>query len=331
MPRRPRAVSRQSLAGSVASALTAYAAEHRLKVGDALPPVTSLSEQFQVSRAVVREALEEMETAGRVQREGRRWLLAQTPRQRAGSSNGNGDDSPPAPPVAVSHRSMAEPVADEGLQLILSRRRREGDPLPPGGELAERFGVSLIVMREALAALAARGILNRRQGRESTIARPSHELISSILRMRSYLEGISVDEFQAARATLEMQAAALAASHATEEDRESLLGLVEDMRRARSEATFNDRDLAFHLRIAKMSGNRAIELLLQSLNDMVRLTLDENYRRVQSREGSAGIDRAVGNHQRIAEAIVAGDPESAQLAMAGHFSYAAPTPLQRGA
>ena len=330
MPRRPRAVSRQSLAVTVANALTAYAADEKLRSGDALPPVTTLSEHFQVSRAVVREALEEMETQGRVRREGRRWLLAQTPRPRAtNSSSSNGSDIATA--AAVTHRSLADQVADGVLQLILSRRLREGDPLPPGGELAERFGVSLIVMREALAALAARGILNRRQGRESTVARPSHELISSIMRMRSYLEDISVDEFQAARATLEMQAAALAATHGGREEREGLLAYVEEMGKTRSETSFNERDMAFHLRIAKLSGNRAIELLLQSLNDMVRLTLDENYRRVHSREGAAGIERAVGNHMRIAEAIAAGDPESAQLAMAGHFSYAAPTPLQRGA
>jgi GntR family transcriptional repressor for pyruvate dehydrogenase complex len=186
-------------------------------------------------------------------------------------------------------------------------------------------------MREALAALAARGILHRRQGRESVVALPSHELVSSILRMRAYLSDIEVDDFQAARATLEAQAASLAATHAVRADHDELLALVEAMRSARTEEAFNEHDLGFHLAVARMSGNRAIELLLASLNDIVRLTLDVSYRRIQSRAGREGIAHAVGNHERVAQAILSGDPVAAGAAMEAHFSYVAPAGDERRA
>jgi GntR family transcriptional repressor for pyruvate dehydrogenase complex len=326
--RRPQ-IGRESLADTVAEATLRLAAQERLRAGDALPPVTGLADRFQVSRAVVREALEKLAAEDSLIREGRRWVLTSKPRpSRNGARNQAGPDTLESAP-AVAHRSLADQVADAVLELILTRRLREGDPLPPSGELAQHFGVSLIVMREALAALAARGILHRRQGRESVVALPSHELVSSILRMRAYLSDIEVDDFQAARATLEAQAASLAAQHAGGADHDELLGLVEAMRSARNEDAFNEHDLAFHLAVARMSGNRAIELLLASLNDIVRLTLDVSYRRIQSRAGREGIEHAVGNHERVAKAIIAGDAIAAGEAMEAHFSYVAPAGDER--
>lgn len=325
--RRPQ-IGRESLADTVAEATLRLAAQERLRVGDALPPVTGLAERFQVSRAVVREALEKLAAEGSLTREGRRWLLLTKPRASRNGSRNGGD---PGDAPAVAHLSLADQAADAVVELILARRLREGDPLPPSGELATQFGVSLIVMREALAALAARGILHRRQGRESVVALPSHELVSSILRMRAYLSDIDVDDFQAARATLESQAAQLAARHAGREDHDELVGLLELMRTAKNEEVFNEHDLAFHLAVARMSGNRAIQLLLASLNDIVRMSLDVSYRRVQSRAGTAGIQHAVGNHERVAKAIIAGDAVAAGEAMDDHFRYVAPLNDERRA
>ena len=68
--------------------------------------------------------------------------------------------------VTLSRRSLADQVADALIDLILKEGLQEGDSLPSTAELSERFGVSRTVVREALAALAGRGILSRSQGRE---------------------------------------------------------------------------------------------------------------------------------------------------------------------
>lgn len=308
-------LTRSNLADHVADAIWDLAGRQRLRVGDSLPPVIHLSDEFQVSRAVVRDALEQLASRGVIERQqARRWVLAVAPARRRSSSA----------PTAVPRLSLSEQAADAVLDLILDQGVQEGEPLPPSGELAQRLGVSLTVMREALASLAARGILHRRQGRESVVALPSHELVGSILRVRAHLDGISVDEFQAARASLEAQAAALAATVATREEREAAIsGPLEGMRNARNEEEFNDNDLDFHMAIVELSGNKAIVLLLASLHSIVRVMLGVSYRRVRSREGKKGIATALENHERVAAAILAGDPAAAAAAMFDHFEFVA--------
>jgi GntR family transcriptional repressor for pyruvate dehydrogenase complex len=312
-------LTRQVLADNVADAIVDLAGRERLRQGDALPPVTRLADQFKVSRAVVRDALEKLAAQGAISREqGRKWVLLTTAKRRNGKSATDGLD------VGIPHRSLSDQAADAVLELILDQKLKEGEPLPPSAELADRLGVSLIVMREALASLAARGVLYRRQGRESVVALPDHELVGSILRVRASLEDIGIDEFQAARSALEAQAAGLAAAEPDLERRRAILEPLEAMRVAKNEKSFNENDLAFHMAIAGMSGNRAIELLLASLNAIVRMTVETSYKRVRRREGPAGIAQALKNHQKIADAIVAGDSAAAIAAMSRHFEFVNP-------
>lgn len=62
--------------------------------------------------------------------------------------------------------------------LIADRTLVVGDRLPPEGGLADALGVSRMTLRQALAALEARGVLDRRRGRTggTFIAQPKIEL-----------------------------------------------------------------------------------------------------------------------------------------------------------
>jgi GntR family transcriptional regulator, transcriptional repressor for pyruvate dehydrogenase complex len=309
-------LSRRSLAEDAAAAILASLRAAGLRKGDALPPLTHLAAQFGVSRTVAREALAKLSEQGAVERgRGRRWILrASRPAKRGASANRQGGSVAPV--------SLAEQAAAAVLELIRSEKLGEGDALPSSRQLAERFDVSILVIREALADLGARGILHRRQGREAVVALPSHELVSSILNFRAYLERIDVVEFQSCRAPLEIHAAELAAGRgASAEKRDQLIPFVAGMRDAASEDVFNDNDLAFHLAIARLCGNRAIELLLASLNDLVRTSLALTYRRVFAQGGGAGIESAIANHERIADAIIKGSERAAARAMKDHFAY----------
>jgi DNA-binding FadR family transcriptional regulator len=275
-----------------------------------------LAEEFGISRAIVREALEKLAQNGLIARSrARQWVLRTQGSSKVVSRVPNG-------PPSISHASLADQAASAVLELIRESTLSEGDALPSSRELGERFNVSIVVMREALADLAARGIIRRRQGRESVVALPSHELISSILDFRAYLEGIHAYEFQSCRAGLEIRAAKLAARHGDASIRKELLDpLIDGMRQAYTMEKFNEYDLAFHMAIAHLSGNRAIELLLASLNDLVRSSLDATYHRMRSRAGKRGIDKALGNHERIAREIILGDESGAARAMEEHFAY----------
>jgi GntR family transcriptional repressor for pyruvate dehydrogenase complex len=136
------------------------------------------------------------------------------------------------------------------------------------------------------------------------------------------LSGIGTDEFQQARAALEATAASMAASSdaASADERRALLVHVEGMRSAASERAFNEHDLAFHLLLAALSGNRAIELLLASLNDIVRLSQGAAYKRLRARGGAAEMASLVRSHERVARAVIAGDAAGAAAAMHRHFA-----------
>ena len=67
--------------------------------------------------------------------------------------------------TAVTRRTLTEQVADGILGLILDDGYAVGESLPSTSELGYRFDVSAVVVREAMATLAGRGIVVRRQGR----------------------------------------------------------------------------------------------------------------------------------------------------------------------
>jgi GntR family transcriptional repressor for pyruvate dehydrogenase complex len=306
------ALTRRDLAEDVAGAILRSAREAGLRTGDALPTLTQLGAELGVSRTVVAEALARLAERGAVEQGGaRRSILRRNWASLAGPAG-----------VAPAPVSLAEQAAAAVLELIRSEHLKEGDALPSTRELAERFDVSVLVMREALADLGARGILHRRQGRESVVALPSHELISSLLGFRAYLEEIDVVEFQHCRAPLEIRAAELAARRGTAAERRGALRpLVDGMQTAVDGDVFNRNDLAFHLAIARLCGNRTIELLLASLNDLVRSSLELSYRRIFEHAGGAGIALALENHERIADAIIRGSERGAARAMTDHFAY----------
>ncbi|MFN8518683.1 MAG: FCD domain-containing protein [Chloroflexota bacterium] len=212
--------------------------------------------------------------------------------------------------------------------MIVTRGLREGDPLPSTKELADSFGASLVVIREALAGLASHGVLRRRQGRQSTVAKPSFESLSSVLRLRAHLEGIDLDEFLVCREALEVEASALAAASPDPERKaRALQPHLDGMRAAKAgpRATFNEHDLGFHLEIARLSGNRAIGFILMSLNDVVRAGLLARYDHLQRRAGNPGIGLSLEHHEAIAAAIIAGDVEGSIAAMRSHFAFVATT------
>ena len=58
---------------------------------------------------------------------------------------------------------LSDKVAEMMLETILSNRFNVGDRLPSERELGEQFGVSRTVVREAVRALVAKGVIEKRQ------------------------------------------------------------------------------------------------------------------------------------------------------------------------
>ena len=68
-------------------------------------------------------------------------------------------------------------VVREAIESEIAKRQLQpGDPLPTEGDLRSEFGVSRATIRQALAELERRGVIERRQGRGTFITRPPLQL-----------------------------------------------------------------------------------------------------------------------------------------------------------
>lgn len=223
--------------------------------------------------------------------------------------------------TAVSRRTLTDQVSEALLELIASENLTTGDPLPSAGELAGRFDVSVVVVREAVAQLAGRGVLSRRQGREPTVALPGTELLSETLAMHARHDKIPSADFLLCRAALECEAAVLAATRGARADR--ALALEPALDRLRASQTARDvteADLALHIAIADLSGNRALAVILTTLRDVVRHDISTRTRGPDSSSHAHSLQA----HGAVVSSIIDGDPIRARQAMVEHFGTVLP-------
>jgi DNA-binding FadR family transcriptional regulator len=222
--------------------------------------------------------------------------------------------------AGLKRQSLVDQLADKLLDLIVDQQLDEGDNLPSTSELAERFDVSVIVVREAIAILVGRGVVERRQGKEPAIRRPGPEVLDALFRVRASQDGISTAEIMQCRSALEIQATALAAYSADEERRRAVLApLIQKMRDAQGMDELVAADQKFHEGIVELSGNRALSLMISALRTALQNGVNENWLRWFTTRSSQSAEAAIHRHEVIAEAIIAGDRPAAIRAMADHF------------
>lgn len=184
-----------------------------------------------------------------------------------------------------------------------------GSRLPGERELAERFGVSRVTVREAEIALQAIGHLQIKTGSGVYVMDPK-------LARNGGLPEVSAFELTQARLLFESEAAALTAPEISDETLAHLDHLVEKMERGSAEEA-ESADREFHLTIASASGNGVVRFVIETLWK-IRNELDsvkEVYDAVCSEDASQRGDE----HTEILDALRARDAAAAREAMRKHF------------
>ncbi len=167
---------------------------------------------------------------------------------------------------------LAEHIVNSLSEEITSGRLRHGDRLPTEQFLAENFGVSRNVVREAIASLRTQGLIQSRQGIGAfvSVAQPTAEPLAPI--NVQLLEGDNtIRNMFEVRAALESQGAALAAANMTPRKLKVIQDTVERMRfeGAPTAATVN-ADLDFHRAVAAASGNDYLEMMIRTVLEPMR-------------------------------------------------------------
>jgi DNA-binding FadR family transcriptional regulator len=201
----------------------------------------------------------------------------------------------------------------------------EGEQLPTLTELAAQFGVSTGVIRECQRALAERGLLSVRHGRRAVV-RPEQDwdlfdpdvlaaLVSGDRAPRV------LAEYLEARRLLEVEAAGLAAERATPVAIQRLAEAFDAMHtaaeRARAnsaaEPLYQQADIDFHRAIIRAAANRPLARMAEPIHRALSATFGALAR------PKTRFERGLPEHARILEAIRAGDPAAARLAMREHL------------
>jgi GntR family transcriptional regulator, transcriptional repressor for pyruvate dehydrogenase complex len=207
---------------------------------------------------------------------------------------------------AILRRNAAESVFEDLCSAIESGELPIGVKLPPEAALAERYGVSRSVIREALRSCQTLGLTSTKTG-SGTIVVSSHASVPHYGRF-------SARDLVEARPYLEVPAAGWAARRRTEAQLADLSRLVEEMDAEADPARWVKMDAQFHLGIAQASGNEVFATVVAAIRDALSQ---------QSRMLNASIAerRAASNeeHRKILDAIASGDFADASDRMRQHL------------
>jgi GntR family transcriptional regulator, transcriptional repressor for pyruvate dehydrogenase complex len=205
-------------------------------------------------------------------------------------------------------------VTDEAIEkikgMIVTGALRPGDRLPKEADLASDLGLSRNSLREAVKALSLINILDVRQGDGTYVTSLEPPLLLEALNfIVDFHQDNTVLEFLAVRRILEPAAAAMAATRVSDQEIESLRGLIDGLGDV-SDIDIDKlvaNDLEFHRRISSASGNSVLCSLLDTLSAP---TARARVWRGLTQEGAAV--RTIAEHKAILDALAARDPEAAR-------------------
>ncbi len=201
-------------------------------------------------------------------------------------------------------------IADQIVALIDEGVFPPGTRLPGERELAERFNVSRVTIREAAIALQAIGVLRIKTGSGIYVADRAD-------RADDVLPAVSALELTEARALFESEAAALAAPVISAETLAKLDELLAAMAMEQDDDRSTEIDREFHMTIASASGNGAITHVIRTLWRL-RTELPEVRRTHESVCHHDGVTRQ-DEHAAVVDALRRRDPQGARVAMRQHF------------
>jgi GntR family transcriptional regulator, transcriptional repressor for pyruvate dehydrogenase complex len=227
--------------------------------------------------------------------------------------------------MAIVERSGARRTLSSKVVEILRREIEDGDyavgdKLPAEPVLVERFGFSRTVIREAIAALRADGLVESRHGVGVFVLGPRQapETLELFTQATDKISDI-IEELEL-RIGIEVEAAGLAAlrsSPAQEAEIQSRLEAFADL--VAKGLPTDQADFDFHMAIAQATNNGRFKSFLEQIGRRI-------IPRVKFRTAMGGVDPLpnrdkilLAEHTDIAEAIWARDPEHAREAMRRHL------------
>jgi len=196
-------------------------------------------------------------------------------------------------------------------RAIVSGTYGQGALLPGDAELMERFGVSRTVLREALKALAGKGLIAARARVGTRVCdRAAWNLFDPEVLAWHADAGVTpafLKHLGEMRLAFEPEAAALAAQRRTDQDLAALHTCLEQM----AGADFVAADVAFHLAVARAADNP----FMRTLGALIEVALASSLTVSSPQSDPQLLAQSLAAHRAILAAIDRRDEEAARTSM----------------
>jgi GntR family transcriptional repressor for pyruvate dehydrogenase complex len=201
---------------------------------------------------------------------------------------------------------------------ILAGALKPGDMLPPERVMAEQFGVSRTVIREATKALELQGLVEVQHGRGVMVDTPSLANVADSLLRYMRIRESPIWALWELRRIIEVEIAGLAAERWEDAD---LAEVKTQLTRLEASVDnpqeYIEHDFEFHRAIARAGHNPLFPTVLEPFVSLLR----------ESRHLGASVPNApfksIIVHRRIVDAIEKRNPPEARTAMREHFTQVA--------
>ena len=215
---------------------------------------------------------------------------------------------------------IGDAIADHLEKLILEGVLRPGEKLAAERELADKLDVSRPSLREALDKLQSKGLIETTKS-GSVVAQFLAPLTRPLAQLFADKPRITADYFEYRR-IIEGQAAALAATRATDVDRAAIEECCKRMKSANekgdpSEEASADADL--HQVIYKSAHNVVLMHVMRVFSELLRNDILYNRNQLYQRFGVR--DQLLKQHLAIAEAVLKSDPKLAEKTASEHINF----------
>jgi len=210
----------------------------------------------------------------------------------------------------IVRQTISEQVRLQLVERIGSGELAPGEPVPSERALSERFGVARTSIREALQGLISLGLVERRGNRIHVVERLPLVTVPGTAGGPDARKEYVRQLFETRR-VLELPIFELAATRATDAQRDEIRAVADQFRPGMPLDDFRRLDRIFHMTIATACGNPLlVELYGKVLNALFQSGEFESLLYDEANRERVGVivGQSVLDHETIVAAIMNGDP-----------------------
>ncbi|MGI5191932.1 FadR/GntR family transcriptional regulator [Promicromonospora sp. CA-289599] len=222
--------------------------------------------------------------------------------------------------VTRNRPALAEAVIRALVHDVVTEKYAPGTALPSAAVLCETFTVSRTVIREALTALAEKGLVAVRQGWGTVVLdRESWSLLDTMVLEAIFQRDDSLlfmDQLIGIRTVLEGLMASSAARQIDDDARAVLSRQFDALNAALDDPEkYAEEDIAFHSLVHRISGNEFARAIISSIQGKARLVAQYT-----GAPPTGHNELTHEEHRHIFEALLSGDADASAELMRAHIS-----------